>query len=67
MTTKNWLSAAVEAGLWYAFIYYFLYAIKNPVDLVQSAIVLVIIMYTASMMCPLLRETDAWKRLWKQK
>lgn len=66
MNVNDWIAAIVEAGLWYTFFYYLLYAIKTPVSLVNSAAILVVIMYAASIICPLLRETDAWKRLRKR-
>jgi len=63
ITTENWFLAIVEAMLWYGFIYYLLYSIKNPVNLAQSALILLIIAYVATLACPWFRNTDAWKRM----
>ncbi len=67
MSTKNWFLAIIETVLWYAFIYYFLYSLKNPVNLGQSAFILLVIGYLATLFCPWFQETDAWKRMWKKK
>jgi len=67
MKTVNWFWAAVEAILWYGFIYYLLYAIKNPVNLAQSALILMVIGYAGTLACPWFRNTDAWKRMMGKK
>jgi len=55
-TTKDWVLAIVEAIIWYGFICYFLYSIKNPVNIYQSALILLITAYVASMCCPWIRR-----------
>ncbi len=63
MKTKDWVLAAIEAFLWYNFIYYFLYSIKTDVDLSKNAFILLLLGYAASICCPWVRHTQAWKQL----
>ena len=63
MKSKDWFWAIVEAVIWYGFIYYLLYAIKNPVGLRQSALVLLVIGYLGTIACPWLRNTEGWRRM----
>jgi hypothetical protein len=65
MTLRDWFFAVVEAILWYSFIYYALYSIKNEVDISVSAFFLIIIAYAAALSCPFIRHTATWKSLWK--
>jgi len=67
MKAKDWFWAIIEAVIWYGFIYYLLYAIKNPVDLRQSALVLLVLAYVGTIACPWVRHTDAWRRMTGQK
>lgn len=66
MSTKDWLLALVEAALWYVFLYYFLFSVKNEVNLYQSAFALLAIAYLASISCPLVRHSGAWRRAWRK-
>jgi multisubunit Na+/H+ antiporter MnhF subunit len=63
MKTKDRFLAVVEAVIWYCFIYYLIYAIKNPVELWQSALVLLILAYLGTILCPWMQNSDAWKRM----
>jgi len=63
MKTKDWILAAVEAFLWYNFIYYLLLSIKTDVDLSSNALLLLVLAYAASICCPWLRHTPSWKEL----
>ncbi len=63
MKAKDWFWAIVEAVIWYVFFYYLLYAIKNPVDLWQSALVLLVLVYLGMIACPWVHNTLAWKRM----
>ncbi len=63
MKPKDWFLAIVEAALWYWFTYYLLYSIKNPVELWQSALVLLVTAYLAVLVCPWVRHTDAWRKM----
>ncbi len=65
MKTKNLFFGAVEGVIWFAFIYYLLYAIKNPVELWQASLILLVLVYLGTISCPLVRSTDAWKRMFK--
>jgi len=67
MKTKNWFMAIIESAIWYAFIYYFLYIIKNPVDLRQGASILLVLSYLGIITCPWIRNTEAWKNMWEDK
>lgn len=62
MKLKDIILALVEAGLWVWFAYYLLYSLKNPVNLWQSAITLVITGYLAAWACPLIRNSSGWRR-----
>ena len=55
--------ALVEAALRGISIYYFLFCIKNDVNLVQSAVILLVLAYAAAFACPWLRHTNAWKQM----
>ncbi len=66
METKDWFFAGVEAVLWFSFASYALYAIKNPVNIYISALVLVALVYAAALACPLFRHTSAFKELFKR-
>lgn len=66
MSTKNWVMAIVEAVLWYLFIYYLLWSVKNDVSVAQSALILLALAYAASISCPWFRNSGGWLRLWKK-
>ncbi len=55
--------AVVEAGVWYVFTYYFLYVLKNPVELWQAALVLLALAYLGVWVCPWIRYTDGWRKM----
>lgn len=55
--------ALVEAALRGVSIYYFLYCIKFDVNLVQSAVILLVLGYAAAFACPWIRHTNAWKEM----
>lgn len=63
MKTKNWYLAIRKAVIWYSFIYYLLYAIKNSVELWQAALILLALAYLGTITCPLI---EAWKRMWRK-
>lgn len=67
MSIKDWIFAGVEAIFWYGFLYYFLFSIKNDVNLFQSALVLLLFCYVAIIFCPWVRHTSAWKELFNKK
>lgn len=62
MKAKDIFLGIVEAGLWFWFAYYLLFSIKNPVNLWQSAAILIVTAYLASWACPLLRNSGGWRR-----
>lgn len=66
MKIKEWFLLIVEVASWFAFLYYFLYSIKNPVDLIQSALVLLALMYIALIACPWIRNSCGWKSMWQK-
>ena len=63
MKTSVWFWGVVEAIIWYGFIFYLLYALKNPVELWSSSAVLLILAYLGTIACPWVRNTDAWQRM----
>lgn len=64
MNLKNKFFAVVEAVLWYLFAYYAVYAVKNPVHIGLSALVLVVLAYGAAVACPILRNSSGWRRVY---
>lgn len=66
MKGKNVFWAVVEAGLWYLTAAFFFYSIQNAVDIWLSALGVIVLGYLAAWACPLLRNTDAWKRTYGQ-
>ena len=62
MKPKDMFLAIVEAALWFGFIYYFLYAVKNEVNIAQTALILLALAYLASWACPLIRHSSSWRR-----
>lgn len=64
MKLKNVFWGAVEAVLWYFFAYQALYAVKNPVDLQRSALIIVALAYAAAVACPIFRNSEGWRRVW---
>ena len=67
MTPMSWALATIEAGIWYVFLYCFLYSIKHKVNLFASAFVLLVLIYIAAFCCPLIRHSDSWHRMWNMR
>ncbi len=63
MKKSDILRGILEAGVWYVFIYYLLYVLKNPVELWQAALVLLVLAYVGVFVCPWVRYTDSWRRM----
>lgn len=63
MKSNDVVRAFAEAVIWYAFIVYLLYCLKNPVDIYVSGLVLLALMYLGVWVCPWVRHTTAWRRL----
>ncbi|MFQ6119988.1 MAG: hypothetical protein ACE5KE_08895 [Methanosarcinales archaeon] len=63
MNVKDWFLTGVEAVVWYGFIYYTLYSIKNDVNLFVSALILLALAYIGTISCPWFRQTKAFKEL----
>ncbi len=57
----------IEAVIWYGFIYYLLYAIKNPIELWLSSAILLALMTLGTMACPWVHNSDAWLRMMGKK
>lgn len=55
MDSKYWSWMIGEAVLWYFFMYYLLYSIKNPTNLWLSALILLVLGYLGTLTCPWLR------------
>lgn len=66
MNTKDWFLVIVELVVWYGFIYYVLYAMKNPVNLYFGALILLVLAYIGIVSCPWFRKTKAFKELVKE-
>lgn len=67
MKTKDWFLFVVEVLAWFGFIYYLLYSVKNDVNLIQSAVILLVLMYVAMIACPWVRNSCGWKGMWEKK
>jgi len=67
MKTSLWFWGVVETVIWYGFIYFLLYVLKNPVDLWFSSAVLLALAYLGTMACPWVHNSDAWRRMLGQK
>lgn len=63
MKKSDLVRGILEAGIWYVFIYYFLYVLKNPVELWSAALVLLVLMYAGIFVCPWVRYTQGWRRI----
>jgi hypothetical protein len=63
MKKSDLLRGILEAGVWYVFIYYFLYVLKNPVELWLAALVLLVLAYVGFWVCPWIRYMDSWRRM----
>jgi hypothetical protein len=57
----------VEAVLRGISIYYFLFCIKNDVNLIQSTVILLVLAYAAAFACPWFRHTAAFKQMCNEK
>ena len=66
MNAKDWFLTGIEILVWYGFIYYLLYSIKNPVNLFVSTLILLVLVYIGTISCPWFRKTDAFKRMLKK-
>ena len=55
----------LEAIAWYILVVYFLYSLKNPVNIYLSAFNLVVLGYLAFWLCPLVRHSPAWRKVMK--
>lgn len=63
MKTNDLLRGVSEAIIWYVFIWYFLYVLKNPVELWLSALILLVLMYAGVLVCPWIRHTTGWRKM----
>ncbi len=63
MKKSDLLRGILEAGIWYVFTYYLLYALRNPVELWSAALILLVLMYAGVFACPWVRYTDGWRKM----
>ena len=63
MKKADIFSGIIEAIIWYVFIYYIIYILKNPVEIWLSALILLVLMYAGVSVCPWVRHTDSWRRM----
>jgi len=66
MKTRDWFLWIVEALLWYAALYLAFYTIKNDANLSQNTLIILALAYGASVACPLIRNSGAWKATWQK-
>ena len=53
----------LEVIVWYAVLVYFLYVIKNPVNIYVSGLVLLVLIYLACVLCPVFRYSTGFRRM----
>lgn len=53
----------LEALVWYIFIVYFLYSLKNPVNIYISGLILLTLGYVGCLLCPIFRYSTGFRRL----
>lgn len=63
MKNSDKVRAVLEAVVWYAFTYYFIFVLRNPVEIWKAALVLVALAYLAIFICPWVRHTDSWRKM----
>ncbi|MBW2985410.1 hypothetical protein KY313_02030 [Candidatus Woesearchaeota archaeon] len=63
MKRSDWTLSIVEAIIWFFFLYYLLFSIKNEVNLWMSAFILLVLAYVGTITCPWFRNTAAYKKL----
>lgn len=61
MDSKDWVLSILETGVWYSFLYYMLFAIKQGTTLWKDAAVLLGLTYLGFMLCPWVHRTKMWK------
>jgi len=66
-TTKDWIMAGIAGILFYILIYVFLYAIKYDVNLFLYSLIIWVLIYAASCVSPLVRVSEGWRRLFREK
>jgi len=63
MKKGDLLRGILEAGIWYVFIYYLIYVLKNSVEPWSAALILLVLMYAGVFICPWVRHTDGWRKM----
>jgi len=64
MELKHFVPGALEAVVWYFFLWYFLTTLKKPErNLWIAAGVLLVLFYLGFVLCPWVRHTPAWQKL----
>ncbi len=63
MKKSDLLRGILEAVVWYIFIYFLLYVLKNPVELWSAALIFLVLAYVGVFVCPWVRYTDSWRRM----
>ena len=67
MSLRNLILSIIDLAVWYLFIYYWLYSIKNPVFLPAAAGMLVILFVLGFVLCPLVPKARVIQNLREQK
>ena len=62
---KEWSFGVAEAALWYAFVGFALDTLRTGRKLWWASLVLLALFYAAFLVCPWVRDTDAWRQLWR--
>lgn len=63
MRIRDMILLLVDGVVWYGFVYYWLFSIKNPVALPAASLLLVILAAIGIGACPLVHKTQAWQQL----
>ena len=67
MNTKDKFFGVIEFILWILFVYAILYSIRNPTNIWMSALIIVVLGYCAAIACPMIRQSKAFRQVYKRK
>lgn len=63
MNARDLFMTLFSLGVWYGFIYYWLYVLKHPVELWSAALILLMVALVGTISCPLVYTSSAYENL----
>lgn len=63
MSLKNIVLTIIDLAVWYFFVWYWLYCIKNAVFLPVSSGMLILMAVLGVVLCPLFYKSEVWRKL----